>query len=108
MMPDGAIFIAFCFLLRSFHAIAGTGMETAYYIIIAVEYPDNIATVMVNNFCGKLLNPLPSKDKYLKVSVKYELELKIIFTEHLRLKTCAFFWQNPKLDYCLKLHEFFW
>ena len=54
MMPDGAVFIAFCFLLRFVEAVAGTGMETAYYIIVAVEFQDKIATVMVIsilNFC---------------------------------------------------------
>ena len=48
MMPDGAVFIAFCFLLRAVDALAGAGMETAYYMVIAIEFPDNIATIMVN------------------------------------------------------------
>ena len=49
MMPKGTIFIVFCFLLRCVDAIAGTGLETAYYMILINEFPENLAAVMVGN-----------------------------------------------------------
>ena len=48
MMPDGTVFIAFCFVLRIVDALGGAGCEVAAFALIAKEFPENIGTYMVN------------------------------------------------------------
>ena len=48
MMPDGTVFIAFCFLLRIVDALGGAGCEVAAFALIAKEFPENVGTYMVN------------------------------------------------------------
>ena len=49
-MPDGAVFITFCILLRCVDAVSGTAMEVSYYMVLINEFPENLATVMVWKF----------------------------------------------------------
>lgn len=47
LMPDGTVFVAFCFLLRVVDALGSSGCETAAFVIVAQEFPDNMASFTV-------------------------------------------------------------
>lgn len=46
-MPDGTVFVAFCFLLWVVDALGSSGCETAAFVIVAQEFPDNMASFTV-------------------------------------------------------------
>ncbi|XP_078342289.1 MFS-type transporter SLC18B1-like isoform X2 [Oculina patagonica] len=50
MMPDGTVFITFCFLLRIIDALGSSGCETAVFVILAQEFPDNMASFTAGGF----------------------------------------------------------
>ena len=46
-MPDGTVFIVYCFVMRIIDALGSSGCETAAIVTIATEFPDNVAAMMV-------------------------------------------------------------
>lgn len=48
-VPNGPMFIGFCFLVRAMDAIGFAAAMTASFSILAKAFPNNIATVMVSS-----------------------------------------------------------
>lgn len=48
-VPNGAMFISFCFLVRAMDAISFAAAITASFSILAKAFPTNIATVLVSS-----------------------------------------------------------
>ena len=47
MLPKGAVFVVFCFLLRVVTALGGAAADTASFAIVAGEFGTNIGRVTV-------------------------------------------------------------
>ena len=47
MLPKGALFIVFCFLLRIVMAVGGAGADTACFAVVAGNFGENLGMVMV-------------------------------------------------------------
>ncbi|KAK3737259.1 hypothetical protein QZH41_019870 [Actinostola sp. cb2023] len=54
LMPSGAVYIVFCFILRIVSAVGGAMSDVAIFAIVAGEFPTNLGAVMV-----KLINLYP-------------------------------------------------
>lgn len=48
-VPNGPMFIGFCFLVRAIDAISFAAAITASFSILAKAFPTNIATVLVSS-----------------------------------------------------------
>ncbi|XP_067882569.1 MFS-type transporter SLC18B1-like isoform X2 [Heterodontus francisci] len=73
--PDGPIFIALCFIVRSVDAIGFAGSLTASFSILAGTFPNNIAAIMgaLEIFAGLGLISGPPIGGFLYQSFGYEV-----------------------------------
>uniref|UniRef100_A0A4W3JBL7 Solute carrier family 18 member B1 n=1 Tax=Callorhinchus milii TaxID=7868 RepID=A0A4W3JBL7_CALMI len=78
--PDGGIFIALCFIIRSVDAIGFAGSMTASFSILARAFPENVATVMgcMEIFSGLGLVLGPPFGGFLYQSFGYEVPFIVL------------------------------
>ncbi len=49
-MPDGTVFIVFCFLIRIVSALGSAATSTSCLTLLAQEFEDNLSPAVVRSF----------------------------------------------------------
>ena len=53
LMPDGTVFIVFCFLIRIVSALGSAATSTACLTLLAQEFEDNLSPAVVRSLSSK-------------------------------------------------------